>query len=444
MKPPETRYAKSGDLHIAYQVIGEGPPDIALVDQWFSHVDGQWEVPPMARLLERLASFSRLLLFDERGVGLSDPVSIEALPSIQEWMDDLRAAMDAAGFERATLVANLAGGFMASVFAATYPDRTAALALVDCFARLVAAPPDYPTGAPPDEEDRYTARMETDWGRGFLLDLFAPSMAGDAPLRDQWARYERTAASPGSVRAMLRVIYGTDIRDILPSIRVPTLVIGRGGAERIGHSRYLAAHIPDAKYVELPGEDNLIWAGDQDALVSEIQEFVTGARPAPEPDRVLATVLFTDIVGSTQEAARLGDRRWKELLQLHNAVVRRELDRFNGREVHTAGDGFLATFDGPARAIRSAVSISEAVRPLGIEVRAGLHTGEIELLEDDIGGIAVHIGSRVSALAGPREVLVSSTVKDLVAGSGIEFEQRGVHELKGVPGQWNVFAVTST
>ena len=443
MNLPETHYAKSGNLHVAYQLVGKGPADLVLVDQWFGHIDAQWDVPPVARLLERLASFSRLLMFDERGVGLSDPVSIDSLPSIQEWMDDLRAAMDAAAFERATLIANMAGGLMASVFTATHPGRVSALVLVDCFARLLVAP-DYSAGAPEEELSRTIAQMETEWGRGPLLSWFAPSMADDLRLRQAWGRYERTAASPGSVHAMLQMIIGTDIRHVLPTIRVPTLVIGRGGGQRIAHSRYLAAHIPDAKYVELAGADNLIWAGDQDAMVSEIQEFVTGVRPSPEPNRVLATVLFTDIVESTREAARIGDNRWRELLHSHNVVVRRELDRHRGREVHGTGDGVLATFDGPARAIRSAVAISNGVRPLGIEIRAGLHTGEIEMLEDDIGGIAVHIGSRVSSVAGPREVLVSSTVKDLVAGSGIEFGDRGLHDLKGIPGPWHLFAVTST
>ena len=442
MKLPETRYAKSGDLHIAYQVVGEGPPDVVLIDQWFSHIDGQWDVPPVARLLQRIASFSRLLVFDQRGVGLSDPVSIASLPSLEDWMDDLRAAMDAAGFERASLIGNLAGGFMASMFAATYPDRVTSLVLVDCFARVLAAP-DYPLGAPADEPTRRLAPLKAEWGRGFMLGSFAPSMAHDAPLREAQARYERQAASPGSVLAMIAMIYGTDIRDVLPTIQVPTVVIGRGANANIAHSRYLAGHIPTAKYVELPGIDSLIWAGDQEAMVSEIQESVTGIRPVPEPDRILATVLFTDIVGSTQEAARLGDRRWRDLIQAHHGVVRRELDRFRGREVNTAGDGFLAMFDGPARAIRSAVAISEAVQPLGIEVRAGLHTGEIELMGDDIGGIAVHIGARVSSAAGPREILVSSTVKDLVAGSGIDFQDRGLHGLKGVPDQWHLFAVRS-
>jgi class 3 adenylate cyclase len=438
---PQTQYAKSGDLHVAYQVVGAGPSDLVVVDQWFSHVDGQWDFPPLAALIERLASFSRVLLFDERGIGLSDPVSVDSLPSIEEWMDDLRAAMDAAGWERAALVAGLAGGLMAMVFAATYPERVSALVLVDCFARLVRAP-DYPMGAPPEEAILRVRQAETGWGRGLLLDLFAPSAANDARLREAWARYERQAASPGSAVAMVRVIYESDIRHVLPAIRVPTLVIGRG-PQRMSQSRYLAENIRDAKYVELPGDDSLIWAGDQQALVSEMEEFITGVRPVPEPDRVLATVLFTDIVGSTDEAARLGDRRWRDLLQDHNAVIRRELERFRGREVQALGDGFLATFDGPARAIRSARAISEAVRRLGIDVRAGLHTGEIELLGEDIGGIAVHIGARVSAKAGPGEVLVSSTVKDLVAGSGIEFEDRGRHALKGVPGEWQLFAVGS-
>jgi class 3 adenylate cyclase len=440
---PETRYARSGGLHIAYQVVGAGPPDVVLVDQWFSHLDAQWDVPPVARLLQRISAFSRLLLFDERGVGLSDPVAIDALPSIQEWMDDLRTVMDAAAFDRAAVVANMAGGFMASVFAATHPDRVSALVLVDCFARLLGAP-GYDAGSPAEEHLDTIARMESEWGRGFMLQRFAPSMANTPALPEAWARYERAAASPGSVKAMLHMIYGTDVRQVLPTIRVPTLVIGRGDSERIAHSRYLARHIPHTKYVELPGSDSLVWAGDQAAMVSEIQEFVTGVRPAPEPDRVLATVLFTDIVGSTREAARIGDSRWRDVIHAHNAVVRRELERHRGTEVHTTGDGVLATFDGPARAIRSAVAISEAVLPLGIEIRAGLHTGEIELLDGDIGGIAVHIGARVSSLAGPREVLVSSTVKDLVAGSGIEFEDRGLHDLKGVPDRWQLFAVTGS
>ncbi|MFL5798933.1 MAG: alpha/beta fold hydrolase [Actinomycetota bacterium] len=440
MHLPETRYAKSGDLHIAYQSFGDGPPDLVLVDQWFSNVETGWEVVPLARLLERLASFSRLLVFDQRGIGLSDPVALSSLPSIEEWMDDLRAAMDAAGIERAAIVAWMAGGLMAMVFAATYPERVASLALVNCYARLARAP-DFPVGDDPEGETRARAQVERAWGTGMLIDMFAPSLADDASVREQWAKHERHSASPGTAGAMLDVIWGSDIRHVLPTIRVPTLVIARG--ERVGHGRYLAAHIPNARYVELPGVDVFGWAGDREGIAGEIQEFVTGVRPAPEPDRVLATVLFTDIVGSTQEAARLGDRKWRDLIQSHNSIVRRELERFRGREVHTSGDGFLAMFDGPARAIRSAVAISDSIRPLGIEVRAGLHTGEIELLPDDIGGIAVHIGSRVSSAAGPREVLVSSTVKDLVAGSGIEFEDRGLHALRGVPDEWRLFAVTS-
>jgi class 3 adenylate cyclase len=407
-------------------------------------MDGQWDVPPLAELIERLASFSRVITFDQRGIGLSDPVPTSLLPSIEEWMDDLRAVMDAVGSDRAALVAGLAAGFMATVFAATYPERVSSLVLVDTFARFVTAP-DYPWGAPPEERTRRLGEIRTEWGQGLMLNQFAPSMAGDRRLREAWARYERQSASPGSALAMVGMLYESDIRHVLPTIRIPTLVIARGEAQRIpaSHSRYIAEHIPGARYVELPGIDNLMWAGDQEATAAEIQEFITGVRPVPEPDRVLATVLFTDIVRSTDLAAELGDHRWRGVLAEHDRIARRQLDRFRGREVKTTGDGFLATFDGPARAIRCAEAIRDDVRPLEIEVRAGLHTGEVELLSADVGGIAVHIGARVSALAGPSEVLVSSTVKDLVAGSGIEFEDRGWHELKGVPGEWRLYSVTS-
>jgi class 3 adenylate cyclase len=444
VQPPETRYAKSGDLNIAHQVIGQGPIDVVLVDQWFSHMDGLWDVPPLAELVERLATFSRVITFDQRGIGLSDPVPIASLPSIEEWMDDLRAVMDAVGSERAALIAGLAAGFMATVFAATYPGRASSLVLVDTFPRFVRAP-DYPWGAPAAERTRRLDEVQAEWGRGLMLHQFAPSMAGDRRLQEAWARYERQSASPGTALAMVGMLYESDIRHVLPTIQIPTLVIARGQADRIppGHSRYLADHIPGAKYVELPGIDTLMWAGDQEATVAEIQEFITGARPVPEPDRVLATVLFTDIVRSTDLAAELGDHRWRGVLAEHDRIVRRQLDRFRGREVKTTGDGFLATFDGPARAIRCAGAIRDGVRALEIEVRAGLHTGEIEVIGGDVGGIAVHIGARVAALAGADQVLVSSTVKDLVAGSGIEFEDRGTHSLKGVPGEWRLFAVKS-
>ena len=439
---PETRYARLGDLHLAYQVVGEGPPDILLLDQWFGHVDAQWDVPPLAALRERLASFGRLIMFDKLGTGLSDPIPTSSLPTLEEFMADIPAVLDTVGSERAAMIANIGGGILAMPFAATRPDLVSSLILVDCFARFLEAP-NFPIGAPTAALAPELDRAEDDTGRGVMIDLFAPSMADDERLRRAWARYERSAATPGSTKAIVRLIYESDVRDLLPAIRVPTLVIHRADATgfRVEHGRYLAEHIPDARYVELPGVDNLIWAGDQDAVVAEIQDFVTGIRPVPDPRRVLATVLFTDIVGSTRSAAELGDSRWRMLLAEHNRTVRRHLDRFGGNEVNVVGDGFLATFDGPARAVQSAIAIRDEVKQLGLEIRAGLHVCEIEVLPDDIAGLAVHIGARVSALARPSEILVSSTVRDLVVGSGLAFEDRGNHELKGVPGTWHLFAV---
>jgi class 3 adenylate cyclase len=333
---------------------------------------------------------------------------------------------------------------MAATYAAAHPERVASLVLVDCFARFTRAP-DYPLGAAPEEVARTLEEADEAMGRGLMLDLFAPSLAGDERLRRLWSRYERQAASPGMTIATVRLLYESDVRSVLPAIRVPTLVIHRaaGLGFPAAYGRYLAEQIPGATYVELDGTDNLIWAGDQDAILDEIQDFVTGTRPAPTPHRSLATVLFTDIVGSTRLAAELGDRAWRRLLGQHFEIIRRSLDRFDGREVKSVGDGILATFDGPARAVRCAAAIREGVAELGIEVRAGLHTGEIELEPGDIAGLAVHIAARISAMAAAREILVSSTVKDLVVGSAIEFDDRGSHELKGVPGEWRVFAVTS-
>jgi class 3 adenylate cyclase len=411
------------------------------VDQWFSHVEAQWDVPPLARFLNRVASFSRVLVFDKRGTGLSDPVAVSALPSLEQWMDDLRAVLDDARIEHAALLGGVAGALMIMPFAATYPDRTRALVLVDPFARFAEAL-DYPIGLSSPEIAR-RLKLFGRWGEGGLLDIMAPTAARDPAFRALWGRYERQSASPGAAIAMVRMMYEADVRSVLPAIRVPTLVIHRREAARIGPAlgRYVADHIAGARFVEVPGSDDFMWAGDQDAVLEEIQEFLTGVRPVPEPDRVLATVLFTDIVGSTEEAARRGDRAWRDVLDRHHAVVRRELERFRGREIDTSGDGFLATFDGPARAIRCARAICADVRSLGLEIRAGLHTGEVELVGTDVAGIAVHIGARVAAMAGAGEVLVSSTVRDLVAGSGIEFVDRGVHELKGVPGEWRLFAV---
>jgi class 3 adenylate cyclase len=439
---PETQYARLGELHLAFQTLGSGPPDLLLLDQWFSHVEAQWEVPPVAEFRERLAAFGRLIMFDKRGTGLSDPVPTAELPSVEQWMADVPAVLDAAGSERAAVIANIGGGIMAISFAAAHPDRVSHLVLVDCFARFSAAP-DYPAGAPPEVAAAQFDAADARQGRGIMIDLFAPSLAADERLVRAWSRYERAAASPGTVVAIVRMIYSSDVRALLPTLRVPTLVIHRAGAIGfpVAQGRYLAAHIPGATYVELPGIDNLIWAGDRDAILAEIQAFVTGFRPAPEPQRVLATVLFTDIVDSTRRAAELGDGRWRTLLEEHFVMARRAIERFGGREIKTTGDGLVATFDGPARAIRAAASIRDAVRELGLEIRAALHTGEIEIQGTDIAGLAVHIAARILGLAGPGEVVVSGTVHDLVVGSGFNFEDRGTHELKGVPGSWRAFAL---
>ncbi len=436
----ETRYAKSGDVHIAYQVVGDAGPDLVLVPGWVSHVEYAWEEPSYARFLTRLASFSRLIMLDRRGTGLSDRLA--DLPSLEQRMDDVRAVMDAAGSERATLFGISEGGPMCVLFAATYPERTSGLLLYGTLVSGIAER-DLPGWRTEDEIATFLDRIEAEWGSGISLRLFGPSLANDEAMVRSWARFERLAVSPGGSRFLLRAIVGTDVRHVLPAIRVPTLIIHRTGdqATPVAGARYMAKHIAGARYLELPGVDHFAWTGDTDAIMDPVEEFVTGERPTRELDRVLATVLFTDIVGSTARAVQIGDQRWRDLLATHHALVRRELTRFRGREVKTTGDGFLATFDGPARAIRCACAIRDGVRPLGIEIRAGLHTGECELMGDDVGGIAVHIGARVAAGAAPSEVLVSSTVKDLVAGAGLRFADRGTHALHGVPGEWRLFAV---
>jgi class 3 adenylate cyclase len=444
MDAPETKYARSGDVRVAYQVSGEGPLDVVLLPTWFTQVDAFWEIPQVAELLHRVESFGRLIQFDKRGVGLSDPIPLQSLPTLEEWMDDLRAVLDAVGSERAALVASLHAGPMAMLFASTYPERTSALVLVEAFARGTRAH-DYPFAMPERLVDAAVQFVLDNWGTGVALDLAAPDKAGDAQMRSWYARYERNSVSPSAAAVMSRMLLGVDVRGVLPSIRVPTLIVHRkdGRFVRVDHGRFLAEHISGARYLEVPGSDQLWWsADDRFELMDEVEEFLTGVRPTHEPDRVLATILFTDIVGSTEQAAERGDRSWRELLGRHRQLVRRQLERYRGREVATTGDGFLATFDGPARAVRCAAALVDTSRPLGIEIRTGLHTGEIELMGDDVGGIAVHIGARISALAGSGEVLVSSTVKDLIAGSGIEFDDRGSHELKGVPGEWRLFAVT--
>jgi class 3 adenylate cyclase len=443
MEAPDVHYAVNGKTSIAYQVVGTGPPDLVLVPTWFNNIDLLWEVPQVSRLFERMASFSRLVLFDRRGSGLSDP-SLEP-PGLEEQMDDVIAVMDAAGVERGAVMGQLEGAAMSAMFAATHPERVTHLVLYAAFARVVAGE-GYEWAPTREERDANLAGAFGTWGTGARLPMFAPSLAGDATMQRWMARFERGSAAPGAVRPFLEAMGDLDIRDVLPSIRVPTLILRRRDDPFIDarHSRYLTENIPGARFVELPGHDNLILSGDVGALLDEVQEFITGERPsAPEPDRALATVLFTDIVGGTQRAAEIGDRRWRDLLESHNGVIRSEIERYQGREVKTMGDGFLATFDGPARAIRCATAASRSVGSLGIDIRAGLHTGEVEVMGDDVGGMAVHIGARVGAKAEAGEVLVSSTVKDLVVGSGIEFAERGTHELKGVPGEWRLYAVES-
>jgi pimeloyl-ACP methyl ester carboxylesterase len=443
--PPETRYAKSGDVNIAYQVVGEGPLDLVLVHGWVQSFDASWEIELIRRFYERLASFSRLILFDKRGTGLSDRVPVDDLPTLETRMDDMRAVLDVVGAKRAAVLGHSEGGAMCGLFAATYPERTQALVMVGSSARTRWAP-DYPLGATDDEIDDLERLVLEHWGADAvrtLLQELAPSVADDEELVQAHTRAVLRAASPAAAAALTRMSAMIDIRQLLPAIRVPTMVLYRADEVLAEASRYLGEHIPGARVVELPGVDHMPWLGDQASVLDEIEEFLTGVRPHPALDRVLATVLFTDIVGSTELVADLGDRRWHDVLEQHNALVRRELDRFRGRELSTAGDGFLATFDGPARAVACAVSIRDAAKALGLQIRFGLHTGELELAGSDIRGIAVHTGARVAAKAGPGEVLASSTVRDLVAGSGLEFEDRGSHELKGVPGEWHLYAVAS-
>jgi len=438
--PPKTQYAKSGDVSIAYQVIGNGRLDLVIIPGFISHVEQAWEDPAYTRFLQRLASFSRLIVFDKRGTGLSDRVA--EIPTLEQRMDDVRAVMDAAGSERAALFGISEGGPMSVLFAATYPERTLALVLYGTIARGSWAP-DYPWGPRLEGRQAWYEEIRQGWGGPFGLDFWAPSVMNDERFKQWWARYLRLGASPAAVVTVFHMSTDIDVRHVLPSIHVPTLVLHRVGdrAVKVEEGRYISGQIAGAKYVEMAGDDHLWWVGDANALIDEIEEFVTGERQATEPDRMLATVLFTDIVDSTKRAAALGDRKWHDLLDQHHSLVRQEIVRFRGREVKTTGDGFLATFDGPARAIRCGCAIRDRVRQIGIEVRVGLHTGECEIIEDDVGGIAVHIAARVLAKAAASEVLASSTVKDLVAGSGTQFEDRGTHALKGVPGEWHLFAV---
>jgi pimeloyl-ACP methyl ester carboxylesterase len=443
----QTRYAKTSDgVHIAYQVVGDGPVDMVFVMGWVTNIEVMWDDPGFARLLDRLATFSRLILFDKRGVGLSDRVPEERLPDLETRMDDVRAVMDAVGSERAVVFGVSEGGPMSMLFAATYPERTIALALFGTVADFTVRDPDYK-----EDPDAYLTRMEGSWGslefaQGEIADWGAPGHESDERLVAWLASYMRKSASPGAAVALERMNREINATHALPSIHVPTLVIARDGDIDfpIDEVRDMASQIAGAKLVELPGSAHWVWVGDQDAIVDEVQRFVVAlGEVEAELDRVLATVLFTDVAGSTEKAAELGDRRWKELVEEHHRRVRGQLARFRGVEVDTAGDGFFASFDGPARAVRCARSIVDAVATLGIEIRAGVHTGEVETIDGKVGGMAVVIGARVGASAGGSEVLVSRTVKDLVAGSGLAFEDAGEHVLKGVPDRWRLYRVVS-
>jgi class 3 adenylate cyclase len=439
---PKTHYAKSGDVHIAYQVVGEGPSDLVLIHGWISHLEYQWEDPALARFLDRLASFSRLIIFDKRGTGLSDRVAESALPTLEQRMDDIRAVMDAAGSSRAAMFGLSEGGPLSTLFAATYPARTAALIMYGAYAKWIRAD-DYPWAPTREEHEAACEAFERHWGTPIGLQTFAPSVFSDERAREWWAHYMRVSASPAAGVTLYRMNVEVDIRAILPTIRVPTLILHRSGDRLIPcqAGRYIAGQIPAAKFVELPGDDHIAWIGNTDPLLAEIQEFLTGERPVIEADRVLATVLFVDIVQSTQRATAIGDSRWRDLVNHYQQQVGKEVARFRGRVVNTAGDGVFAIFDGPARAINCARAVREVVGALGLAIRCGIHTGECVIQGNDVAGIAVHIGARVAARANPGEILISSTVKDLIAGSRVECLERGAHVLKGVAGRWRLFAV---
>lgn len=439
---PETQFTQSGDVSIAYQVLGNGPGDLVVVPGFVSHLEQAWEDPSFSRFLNHLASFSRLVLFDKRGTGLSDRIT--GIPNLEERMDDVRAVMDAVGSEKAALFGISEGGPMSVLFAATYPERVTALILYGSIARGSRAP-DYPWGPEPGSPDsnEWLEGWRRKWGGPYQLEVWAPSMVGDERFAQWWAKYLRLSASPSAVINVFKMNMAIDVRPILTTIRIPTLVLHRKGDRPIDfeQGQFLAEQIPGAKLIELEGEDHLWWVGDSESIVNAIEEFVTGQQPTLDLDRVLATVLFTDIVDSTKRAAELGDRRWRDLLDTHNSVTRREIDKYRGRAVRSTGDGVLAVFDGPARAIRCALSIGEEVRQLGINIRAGIHTGECEVRGESLEGLAIHIAARVCAVAQGGEIIVSRTVKDLVFGSGIEFEDSGLHTLKGVPEKWQLHKV---
>jgi pimeloyl-ACP methyl ester carboxylesterase/class 3 adenylate cyclase/DNA-binding CsgD family transcriptional regulator len=444
---PEMQYARRGDVHIAYQVLGNGPLDLVSVPGWISHVEYDWELPAYQRFHERFASFSRLIRFDKRGTGLSDRVSITELPSLEQRIDDMRAVMDAVGSERAVLMGSSEGAPLAILFAATYPERTVALVLWGAMARSTPVP-DYPWGSWPSDlkerEELFDSRMRV-WGTMDELMAFSPELKGDERYLEWASTRRRLGASPGAALALLRMNVEIDVRHVLPAIRVPTLIMHRTDDQSVpvGGGRYIAAHIPGSKYVELPGADHHQWLGDQDVMIGAIEEFLTGSRHVADSNRVLATVMSVGIADAMSHITTLGDRRWRELLHEYQDRARREVTRFRGHPVRVTGEGTLATFDGPARAVQCARAIGDAARELGIATRAGLHTGEVDVVDDEIDGITVQVAARIGAMAGPDEVLVSGTVRDLVAGSGLAFEERGALAVPGVPHEWRLSALAS-
>jgi class 3 adenylate cyclase len=439
LSPPETRYAKSGGVHIAYQVFGHGESDLVFVPGWTSHIEYAWEEPVFARFLNRLGSFCRVTWFDKRGTGLSD--RDVGLPTLEQRMDDVRAVMDTVGIQRAAILGTSEGGSMSILFAATYPEKVSHLILYGAFARRIWDP-DYPWAPTLKQREEWIDSLERGWGSDVELETLAPSRAKDEGFKKWFTTYGRLSLSPAAAVALARMNTYIDVRNVLPSIHVPTLVIHRTGDRdvNIGNGVYLSKNIPEAKFVELPGNDHAWTAGDTDAVIDQIEEFLTGVRSPAHLDRVLSTILFTDIVDSTRKATEIGDDRWKKLLVAHNDLVRSELAKFRGREIKSTGDGFVAIFDGPGRAVQCAREIIASGKKLGISIRAGLHTGECELVGTDIAGVAVHIASRISGLADGNEVLVSSTVKDLVSGSGIQFQNMGTRSLKGVEGRWHLYS----
>lgn len=442
MELQEVSYARNGDVSIAYTVLGEGPPDIVFVGGFVSHLEIAWEAAPVRRFFERLASFGRVIVWDKREQGLSDRLGQP--PTLEQGMDDLTAVMDAAGCERVALFGVSEGGPMAALFAATFPERVSHLALYGTYAKMTWAE-DHPAGVPRDRLERWIEAMSGGWGGPAGLELFAPSVADDEEMVRFWTHLLRSGTSPRAAAALMRMYLDIDVRPALGAITAPTLLMHCVDDRLIPvvQGRAMAALMPNARYVELEGADHVAFFVDSDALLDEVEEFITGTRREREPERMLATVLFTDIVGSTERAASAGDRDWHRVLERHDELVRRELARYRGREIKQTGDGFLAAFDGPGRAVQCAAAIAERVRPLGIEVRAGVHTGECERRGDDLAGMAVHIGARVGACAASGEVLVSGTVRDLVVGSELRFEERGSRELKGVPGEWRLYALVA-